>query len=205
MSFPGCPVPSTRLRLGPTQAFALLTRPGRSKKKASRKKRAKHFLILEFSRFFALLAPFKSSCRVLKPNVIVAMHCRHLLSAGATLFGALVSLPAIGQVPYFTDFENGVGPEWSLSSLESAETNYFTRFTGRFSNEAQTLTLTNLTVGQSYSAGFDFYVIDSWDGHSGPGDYFNVSIATTQGTNQIFHETFRNYNGNPPNVPLSYT
>jgi hypothetical protein len=105
------------------------------------------------------------------------------------------------QVPYFTDFQSGVGPEWSLSNLESSETNYFTRFTGRFSNEAQTLTLTNLTVGQSYTVGFDFYAIDSWDGsYSGTGDFFNVRV----GTNQVFHETFSNFNGNPPNNPQSF-
>jgi hypothetical protein len=47
-------------------------------------------------------------------------------------FSFITSLLSIGtasvvgaDVPYFTDFENGVGPEWSSPSLESSES-YFT-------------------------------------------------------------------------------
>ncbi len=134
-------------------------------------------------------------------NVLPVIGKQMFLRGSAFLFGLMSALSVSGQVPYFTDYESGVGPEWSRPNLESSETNYFTRFTGRFSNEAQTLTLTNLTAGQSYTVGFDFYAIDSWDGsYSGTGDYFNVSV----GTNQVLHETFSNFNGNPPNNPQSF-
>ncbi len=101
------------------------------------------------------------------------------------------------QVPYFTDFESGIGSEWSAAAVDSTEPGAFTQFSGRFSDDAQTLTLSNLVAGQSYTVGFDLYVIDSWDG---PGDYFNVSV----GGAQIFHETFSNYNGEPPSNPQTY-
>ncbi|HKS38960.1 MAG TPA: FG-GAP-like repeat-containing protein, partial [Verrucomicrobiae bacterium] len=96
------------------------------------------------------------------------------------------------QVPYLTDFEGGIGPEWSLSNLETSATNSFTRFTGRFSNEAQTLTLTNLAPGQSYTVTFDLFIIDSWDGGGEPsGDFFDVRVYG----NLIFHHTFNQFGG----------
>ena len=109
-------------------------------------------------------------------------------------------LPAFAQTPYFTDFESGIGPEWSLSNYETSEPGNFTKFTGRFSNEGQTLTLNSLSLGQSYTVRFDLYVIDSWDGNSGAGDFFTVTVNS----NQVFRETFSNYNGDPPSAPQSY-
>lgn len=108
-------------------------------------------------------------------------------------------LSAGARVPYFTDFENGVGPEWAVPAFNQSETLGFTRFTGQFDNTPQALTLTNLTVGQSYTLGFDFYAIDSWDGNSGP-DFFNVAVNGAQ----VFHYTFANNNGQPPASPQSY-
>ena len=104
------------------------------------------------------------------------------------------------QPPYATDFESGAGPEWSVSTVYGSEVGSFTRFSGRFSNQQQTLTLSNMVVGVSYTLFFDFYAIDSWDGSSGNGDYFNVGVDT----NQVFHYTFSNYNGDPPSNPQSY-
>jgi methionine-rich copper-binding protein CopC len=110
------------------------------------------------------------------------------------------TLPGAG-VPYFTDFENGIGPEWGVPLWNGAETLGFTHFTGRFDNGAQTLVLTNLVIGQAYTVGFDFYALDSLDGtYGGSGDFFNVSVNGTQ----VFHYTFSNYNGNPPNNPQSF-
>jgi fibronectin type 3 domain-containing protein len=58
-----------------------------------------------------------------------------------------------------------------------------------------------MVAGTSYTLFFDFYAIDTWDGsYSGTGDFFNVSVDT----NQVFHYTFSNYNGDPPNNPQSY-
>lgn len=123
-------------------------------------------------------------------------HLPLLLCTGLIAYAVTAAQP-----PYATDFESGAGPEWSLSTVDTSEVGSFTRFSGRFSNDQQTLTLSNLVVGVSYSVIFDFYAIDSWDGtYSGTGDYFNVSV----GTNQVFHYTFSNYNGDPPSNPQSY-
>jgi hypothetical protein len=101
---------------------------------------------------------------------------------------------------YYADFEGGIGPEWSQQTLTCAPV--FSRFTGRFGNDTQTLTASNLTVGEPYVLSFDLYVIDSWDGDgTSPGpDYFNVAIDGTQ----AFHETFANYNGTPPQQTQSF-
>ena len=104
--------------------------------------------------------------------------------------------PAGGAVPYFTDFENGAGAEWWKPGLSTE--GLFTTFSGRFGNETQRLLLTNLVAGQSYTLGFSFYAIDSWDGDSS--DFLNVAIDGVQ----VFHESFANYNGEPPNNSQTY-
>ena len=95
--------------------------------------------------------------------------------------------PPGAQVPYFTDFESGLGGEWFQAVQSGAEIAGFTRFSGRFGNNYQILTVTNLIPGQSYTLGFDLYVIDSWDGTSG-GEYFNVALNGRQ----LFHQNFGN-------------
>ena len=93
-------------------------------------------------------------------------------------------------VPYFTDFESGVGPEWSAAVTEGTTGGPFTRFAGRYSTDSLTLSLTNLVAGQSYTVLFDLDVIDSWDGDGGP-DWFNVIVDGTR----LFHYTFNNFGG----------
>ena len=100
--------------------------------------------------------------------------------------------------PYFTSFENGIGAEWGVAQVVSTYS-AFTKFTGRFDNDPQTLRLKGLTPGKAYTLGFDFYAIDSWDGTSSP-DQFLVNING----NQAFLETFSNYNGDPPSSPQSF-
>ncbi len=104
-----------------------------------------------------------------------------------------------GLVPYFTDFESGIGSEWGLNAPNRQETLGFTSFSGRFGNVSQTLFLGNLVPGQAYTVGFDLYALDSLDGNGG-GDFFNVAVNAVQ----VFHYTFSNYNGNPPNSPQSF-
>jgi hypothetical protein len=105
--------------------------------------------------------------------------------------GANGKCPSVAgaAVPYFTDFEGGAGPEWMVSAADNSEAMGFTRFSGRFGNGGQTLTVTNLVPGQPYTLGFDLYVIDSWDGTSG-GEYFNVAVNGLQ----LFHQNFGNAN-----------
>ncbi|MBX3670121.1 MAG: choice-of-anchor D domain-containing protein [Rhodocyclaceae bacterium] len=78
---------------------------------------------------------------------------------------------------YAENFEAGAGPEWSDSSTDNTVPGIFTRFSGRFSNSEQLLTLNGLTPGQQYSLKFDLYILDTWDGlnaSNGP-DLFEVS------------------------------
>ena len=66
----------------------------------------------------------------------------------------------------------------------------FSRYSGRFNNDNQTLSLTGLTAGQSYTLSFDLYILDSWDGNSpsvGP-DLIDVSIDGQR----LLRETFDN-------------
>src|SRR4026208_905708 len=104
-----------------------------------------------------------------------------LMCLAAKVWGQSGSAP----VPYFTDFESGVGPEWSAANLETSDQLVFSRFVGRYGNQTQTVALTGLTIGQSYTVGFDLYILDSWDGSTAPGDYFNISVDGFQ----VFHQT----------------
>ncbi|MHB8519117.1 MAG: FG-GAP-like repeat-containing protein [Limisphaerales bacterium] len=131
-------------------------------------------------------------------RALTATEIQAIYNAGSAGKCAPITSPGVTP-PYLTDFENGVGPEWGVPVLNSSETLGFTLFSGRFDNTSQWLTLTNLVPGQSYTLGFDLYVLDSWDGNGGP-DFFNVAVNGIQ----VFHETFSNYNGNPPNSPQSY-
>src|SRR5262249_31050721 len=92
---------------------------------------------------------------------------------------------------YFTDFQSGVGPEWSTNTTDNSVA-AFSTFLGRFSNGAATLSVPT-APGKAYTLKFDFYAIDSWDGDTagvGP-DYFNVFVDNAQ----RFHETFNNVGG----------
>src|SRR5690242_524174 len=92
------------------------------------------------------------------------------------LFAAFIRAIS-AQLPYFADFESTPGPEWSSSQIEASEAYPFTRFSGRFSNDAQTLTLSGLVPGRACTLSFDLYVLDSWDGNAG--DFFNITVDGT--------------------------
>ncbi|HRZ57316.1 MAG TPA: hypothetical protein P5525_17890 [Candidatus Paceibacterota bacterium] len=69
-----------------------------------------------------------------------------------------------GAAPgYAADFESGAGLEWSSGATDNTYPGVFTRFSGRFGNSSQTLTLGGLTAGGSYILLLDLYIIDSWD------------------------------------------
>lgn len=81
------------------------------------------------------------------------------------------------ELVYAEDFENGAGPEWSSSSTDNSYSDSFTRFSGRYNNDSQTLSLLT-TPGENYALTFDLYAIDAWDGNSLPNnsDAFVVDI-----------------------------
>ncbi|MEZ4639023.1 MAG: hypothetical protein R2856_29355 [Caldilineaceae bacterium] len=71
------------------------------------------------------------------------------------------------QVPYMiyaTGFTNGAGNEWSTPGRVVTAPNG-ERHLGEFSNEATTLTLTNLPSHRRVTVSVDLYVIRSWDGN----------------------------------------
>ncbi len=124
------------------------------------------------------------------------------------------------QVLYQNDFESGtIDSHWSSSAHLDTSTTLFTKFMGRFSNNAPPTQYNNviLTIpstppptgnnggggggggGQPYTLSFDFYCLDSWDGNSttiGP-DLFEVYINNTN----YFSYTFTN---NGPGYTQSY-
>ncbi|MCG8406316.1 MAG: VCBS repeat-containing protein [Phycisphaerales bacterium] len=98
------------------------------------------------------------------------------------------------NIPYATDFQSGVGAEWSTSATNTNGT--LTTFLGRFGELNSTTLALNTKVGETYEIVFDLYIIDSWDGSSntwGP-DYVNVDVDGTQ----VFHETFSNRSTDSP-------
>ena len=81
------------------------------------------------------------------------------------------------------DFEGAANAAWRDATVDASSTATFTRFSGRFGTgkAGQTLNLSGLTAGQTYTLSFDFYAIDTWDGNaslnSGAGpDLFDVSV-----------------------------
>ena len=106
----------------------------------------------------------------------------------------------VGSIVYSTDFESGAGPEWSTRITDNSVPGTFTRFLGRFSNQYAVLTLPTVP-GWHYVMNFDLDVIDSWDGsntNGGP-DYLNVTVDGQQ----VFHETFSNFDQNAQTYPYS--
>ncbi|VAX36469.1 hypothetical protein MNBD_PLANCTO03-2028 [hydrothermal vent metagenome] len=132
----------------------------------------------------------------------------------------MAGLAQADQILYANNFQSrAIGSEWSSNSLLSngEDGEVFTRFNGRYTNEATVLTLTAVSNpggigggdnndggsdndngdgggggGQRivYTLEFDFYAIDSWDGNNtsyGP-DTFEV----LRNSEILFSETFAN-------------
>lgn len=100
---------------------------------------------------------------------------------------------------YFENFEDGADSVWSSGTTDSTAANQFTRFSGRFSNNAQTLRL-ETAPGLGAVLTFDLYIIDTWDGQCGGAagpDYFAVTVDGRT----AFHHTFVS---NPPSNCQSY-
>ena len=89
---------------------------------------------------------------------------------------------------YSHSFEQAVGPEWSLH--DALDLSGESRVSGPFSNRVQSLNLTGLTAGLTYTLEWDLWVFDSWDGLSrtnGPDQFLVLADQTI-----IFNETFSN-------------
>ncbi|MGE0859779.1 MAG: hypothetical protein AB7I01_11025 [Gammaproteobacteria bacterium] len=130
---------------------------------------------------------------------------------GLAALGA--SATAVADTAYSTDFQGGVGAEWSISTfgglgLDVAPADANRLFLGRndgvnlgFSNDVVTLNLGGLAAHDKVTVSFDVYVINSWDGNGplgnfccGP-DMFGVSLAdVTPGSATGLLTTFSNIN-----------
>ena len=73
---------------------------------------------------------------------------------------------AHGATTIFSDnFESGAAnAAWTQNVVDTSTPGAFTSFLGRFSNGGDTLNLSGLTAGQSYTLHFDLYAIDLLDG-----------------------------------------
>lgn len=78
------------------------------------------------------------------------------------MYHGLVEVLPTSPTIYTDDFEQHVGPEWSTSTRAVTPSGH--TFLGEFSNQAVTLTLTNLTTHTNVTISFDLFIIDSWDG-----------------------------------------
>ncbi|HNF63743.1 MAG TPA: pre-peptidase C-terminal domain-containing protein, partial [Rhodocyclaceae bacterium] len=82
-----------------------------------------------------------------------------------------------GASTVFSDsFEGGAQANWSDRRTDKTTKSVFSEFSGRFNNASQTLNLTGLTAGQTYTLSFDLYALDSWEGSSGSPDQIQVSV-----------------------------
>lgn len=95
---------------------------------------------------------------------------KHLIYA----FGLTLALP-VHAFGYFTDFESGVGSEWSTSTTSGFNA---TTILGQFDNSSTTLTLSGFSAGDTVTVSFDLYILDSWDGQNGTfgPDRFKIAI-----------------------------
>ncbi len=107
-----------------------------------------------------------------------------------------------GATVFSDDFEGASKPNWSSAAVDGAAPGVFSRFSGRFSNGSQVLSLSGLTAGQAVTLVFDLYVLDSWDGGSsnaGP-DVFGV----TADGQVLMRDTFSNEASNSAASTQSY-
>ncbi len=96
---------------------------------------------------------------------------------------AAAASPSAGYAAVYTeDFQGAIGGPnvgWSTTLTETAPADPGRRFLGRFGNQTATLRMRDLPPHECVCVTFDFYCIESWDGHhptwGGP-DEFGVRI-----------------------------
>lgn len=122
-------------------------------------------------------------------------------------FGAVTSIVATLSSPYyFNDFEQSVGPEWSVSKTDVTPVGN-RRFLGQFGNQTVSLNVTNLPVHSGIILSFDLYIIRSWDGNAEPGGAApDIWDLTVRNSTNLLHTTFAKYSGSvgqayPANYP----
>ena len=116
------------------------------------------------------------------------MKSKLLLVSTKMLINCILIFPAAAKVVYFNSFENGVGSEWSDSSIDITPSGN-QRFLGQFGNGTVALTLNNLPAHTEVTISFDLFIIRSWNGNEPDIWDLNVSNGPT-----LLHTTFNNHN-----------
>jgi membrane-associated phospholipid phosphatase len=102
-----------------------------------------------------------------------------------------------GQTVFEDDFESGAKAQWSRNTVDASALATLTRFSGRFNGDGgQTLNLSGLEAGRTYTLRFNLLVLDRWEGASsisGP-DVFGVTVNGQS----VLRETFANLAGTAP-------
>lgn len=107
-----------------------------------------------------------------------------------------------GSTIYSSDFESGVGSEWSSNKRDTTPVGD-RNFLGQLGYETVILTLNDLPLHTQVTVSFDLFIINSWDGNHaawGP-DIWDLSV--TNGPT-LLHTTFSNIEENPVDHPQAY-
>ena len=112
---------------------------------------------------------------------------------------------AQGNTTIFSDnFESGsANPARSQNVVDTSLPGVFTDFLGRFSSGNDTLTLTGLTAGQTYTLKFDLYAIDSLDGETTT--YGPDELLVSDDGKQLLNLAMSNYTSEVQNFNGSAT
>ncbi|MBN8644976.1 MAG: VCBS repeat-containing protein, partial [Planctomycetes bacterium] len=105
---------------------------------------------------------------------------------------------ALKSPVYFSGFEGGVGPEWSVGN--SATTPSGRAFLGELANSTAVLSLSNLPAHTALAVDFDLFIIRSWDGNSSPGEILGVRLDGV--THRAW--TFSNVVGGSQSYPRTF-
>ncbi|MDO8559659.1 MAG: hypothetical protein Q7S23_01295 [bacterium] len=93
-------------------------------------------------------------------------------------FAAIPSLSVIAQeqVVYSTNFESGVGREWSSGAIRSSPTDE--PILGSFGNQTVSLSLEQLPSHGEVTIEFDLWLLRTWDGNGVPGpDVWEINVG----------------------------
>lgn len=115
---------------------------------------------------------------------------------------AVNSATADEIIAYSSDFEDGVGAEWSTTKTGVTPVGA-RRFLGEFRNTSVQLSLGDLPRHSSLELSFDLYALGSWDGSSsstGP----DIFVVAVDGGPVLLSSTFSNVPGLAQSYPNPY-
>lgn len=117
--------------------------------------------------------------------------------------GVTIGAETGGQGWRFYDFESGTaGPDWSRSTITTSPSG--NKFSGKFANEEQVLTMPSLPAHSQASLQLDLHTIDTWDG-SGTANGPDIVDISVDGVGTQLHATFtKSPNTGAQSYPAAY-